>query len=272
MRIILVTLIAVGVLCGAPAWANAPAGAGKVYSGSEGEAVAVIPLTARGPQGEPQVLLHVQGTGSEFDGKALLHSVSESNRGANYITEYRGESYYTLIMRESSGGKSYQLYVPGKRDGLRVSFDEKRTQALKGEDIHKLHQRQQADGTLARLAAFNRKEREAYGNEGLAESLKAMNAACGTQVTASIDWKSVSDELIKRYSIGSYCANPLEALRRLCDSAVGRRIIQAKVKRLSCQFGPELKLEVQSGAVSWTTAPEASNQEEFATKFFEKNL
>jgi hypothetical protein len=91
-------------------------------------------------------------------------------------------------------------------------------------------------------------------------------------VSTTVDWKSVSDEVIKRYSISSYCSSPLTALRQLCDSAVARKIIKAKVKRLSCQFGAEQKLELQGDLVRWTTAQDASNQEEFATKFFEKNL
>jgi hypothetical protein len=99
-----------------------------------------------------------------------------------------------------------------------------------------------------------------------------MNAACGTNVTATIDWKSVTDDIIKRYSISSYCGNPLEALQKLCGSNVGKRVISAKVKSFSCRFGPELKLEVKDGAVSFTTQQDAANQDEYAMQFFEKNL
>ena len=77
MRIILATVLAVSVLSSMPAVAGAPVGAGKVYAGSEGESVAVIPLTAPSPKGDKQVLLYVQGTDTEFDGKPMLHSVSE---------------------------------------------------------------------------------------------------------------------------------------------------------------------------------------------------
>jgi hypothetical protein len=269
MRIILATFIALSAM---RASADAPVGAGKVYAGSEGESVAVIPLTAKGPQGEKQVLLYVQGTDSPFDGKALLHSVNEMSRGVDYITEYRGNDFYTLVVRDSWGSKRYELWVPEQRKAIIVSYDEKRSQALKADDIHALHEKQKKDGTLSRMAAFNRKEREAGNEQTLAEEVKALNEACGTQVTASIDWKSVSDEVIKKYSISSYCSSPLTALRRLCDSAAGKKAIQAKVKKVTCQFGSELKLAIQAGAVSWTTEKDAANQEEFATKFFEKNL
>jgi hypothetical protein len=272
MRSTLAAVIAVGVLCGTSALAAAPVGAGKVYSGAEGVAVTVVPLTTEGPKGEKQALLLVQGTDSEFDGKAMLHSINETNRGADYITQYKGEDFYTLVMRGSSSAKSYELWVPRHRDALKVAYDEKRSEAVKAEDIYDKYQKLQKDGTLAKMAAFNRPEREAANERGFAELLKGMNDACGTKMTAAIDWKSVSDEVIKRYSVSSYCGNPLEALRRLCETPVGRRIISAKVKKVSCQFGKELKLDIQDGAVSFTTEQEAANQEELASEFFKKNL
>ncbi|HEX8704195.1 MAG TPA: hypothetical protein VF815_35510 [Myxococcaceae bacterium] len=272
MRITLVMIIAAALMYGATAGAAAPVGAGKVFSGPEGESVAVIPLNQADAQGKKQFLLLVQGTGSEFDGKALLHTLYEFDKHANYLTQYRGEDYVTLAMRDR-GSKSYELNAPGMKDGLRVSFDEKRTQSLKGDEVYSLHQKQKSDGTLNKLSAFNRKERETEQNQGLAEEVKAMNAACGTQVTATVDWKSVTDDVIKKYSIASYCGSPLTALRSLCESAsVAKKIISAKVKKVSCQFGPELKLEMQGDTAHWTTAADAGNQDEFARKFFEKNL
>jgi len=271
MRITLVTIIAAVLLCGATASAS-PVGSGKVYVGPEGESVAVIPLTEADAQGGKQFLLYLQGTGSLFDGKALPHTLYEFDKNANYLTQYRGEDYVTLNMRDR-GGKRYELVAPGMKDSLTVTFDEKKTQGLKAGEVYALYQKQKADGTLGKLAAFSRKERETGQEQGFADELKAMNAACGTQVSATVDWKSVSDDVIKKYSISSYCGSPLVALRGLCESAaVARKIISAKVKKVSCQFGPELKLEMQGDLARWTTTPDAANQEEFARKFFEKNL
>src|SRR5690606_20374395 len=160
----------------------------------------------------------------------------------------------------------------GRSKALSVSYDEKRSQALKAAGLYEQHEQLKKDGTLAKLAAFNREEREAGQQVAFTQVVNAMNAACGTKVTATIDWKSVTDDIIKRYSISSYCGNPLEALEELCGSPVGKRLISAKVKSFTCQFGPELKLEVKEGAVSFTTQQSAANQEEYATQFFEKNL
>ena len=134
MRSILATVIAVGVLCGASALAGAPVGAGKVYAGSEGESVAVIPLTTQGPKGEKQFLLSVQGTGSEFDGKVMpTRSTRDQGRELHHPVQGRG-----LLHAEDARDrrpKKYELWVPGTARSSAVAFDEKRTQALKAEDI-----------------------------------------------------------------------------------------------------------------------------------------
>jgi hypothetical protein len=273
MRSILVTIIALGVLSGTSAVAGPPVGAGKVYSGPEGVSVAVIPLTTQSSTGEKQALVYVQGTESEFDGKAMLHSVSgEGGPRTNYITQYKGEDFYTVQVRESYGSKRYDLWVPGRNKEITVSFDEKRTKDLDAEDVYEKYEKQKKDGTLGRMAAYNRKERETGQQEGFTEAVNAMNAACGTKVTATIDWKSVTDDIIKKYSVSSYCGGPLEALKSLCASPVGKKAVSANVKSFTCQFGPELKLEVNAGTVRFTTQQDAANQEEYAAQFFEKNL
>jgi hypothetical protein len=242
---------------------------GKVFSGPEGEQVAVILLS---PVESMKALLQVQGTGSELDGKVLPYEVHESGYDVRYTTQRRGRDYSTLVVSARDGRRTYSLYVPNRRDGITVSFDDARTKALKAEEVYALHQKQQADGTLTRLMAFDRKGETAGVERTLAETVKSLNAACGTSVTATIDWSSVSDELLKTYSISSYCESPLEALSKLCATAEGKKAVQAQAREFTCRFGDAVKLEVQAGRVSWTTAKDAANQEEFATKYLEENL
>jgi hypothetical protein len=269
VRAILATFIVVAMLGGAPAPAAAPVQAGKVFSGPQGEQVAVIPLT---PVEGKKALLLVQGTGSELDGKVLPYEVNAWGDNVDYTTRRRGRSYSTLIVRSRGGRGSYHLHVPDRSDGISVSFDEARTKALKVEEVYALHQKQQADGSLTRFMAFDRKAEMAQAEQALAEPVKSLNEACGSSVGVTVDWASISDELLEKYSISSSCGAPLEALGRLCESAEAKKAIQAQVKELSCRFGDALKLEVQAGRVTWTTAPDIANQEELATKYFEANL
>ncbi|WP_257449002.1 hypothetical protein [Archangium lipolyticum] len=270
MRIILTAIIAMGLVgC---ATTRAPIGAGKVFSGPQGEEVAVIPLL---PEQENKALVYVQGTGSEFDGKALLHEHSASDGKEDYTTTLRGSDYRTLIVRSRNGTRNHLLSVPGRNDSITVSYDEPRTQALMAADIYfiySMYEKQKADGTLARLAAFDRPGTMAGHDQSLAETLKSMNKTCGTSVTASIVWDSISDDLLKTYSIASFCENPLTALEKLCDTNVGKRIIREKVRQVRCQFGDAMKLSIDAGQVTWTTQQDASNQEDFAIQYFEKNL
>ncbi|QRN99536.1 hypothetical protein JRI60_11170 [Archangium violaceum] len=269
MRIILAAVIAMGLVGCATTRAPAPIGAGKVFSGPQGEEVSVIPLL---PVQEHKALVYVQGTGGEFDGKALLHEHSAQGNKEDYTTTLRGKDYTTLIVRSRYGKQSHLLFVPGHRDSITVSYDEPRTQALKASDIYSVYEKQKADGTLARLAAFDRPGTMARHDQSLAETLKSMNKTCGTSVTASIVWDTISDDLLKTYSVASFCQNPLTALEKLCDTNVGKRIIREKVRQVRCQFGDAMTLSVDAGQVTWTTQQDAGNQEDFAIQYFEKNL
>ncbi len=270
MRVILAMVVALAALGTSPAQAAAPVEAGKVFSGPEGEEVALVPLT---PREDKKFLVRVQGTGSEFDGKVLPHEAYDLSSGGtvrmNYTTERQGRSYATLVMR----GSSYELFVPGRSGGIHVKYDEARTQKLKAEDVYAQHQKQQKDGTLAKLMAFDRKAEQAHHDSAYAEQLKGLNTSCGTAVAGSIDWSSIPEELLKTHSISSFCEPPLHSLRKLCDiSNEAKRTVQAKVKQIDCRFGPALEPRVEASRVVWTTATDAANQDEFATTFFKKNL
>ncbi|MDC0712288.1 hypothetical protein POL68_27725 [Stigmatella sp. ncwal1] len=271
-KILAMVIVASTVGC-ATTRGSATVEAGKVYKGSDNESVAVVPL--KGSSDGVQFLVYVQGTDSVFDGKALPHELNAWNDNANenYKTQYEGREYNTLVSRELRGTKKIELYVPKRNNGIAVFYDAQASQALKPKDIYSLYLKQQKDGTLTKLSAFDRNANVAAQDKGFTEELEALNKQCGTSVTAAIDWNTISDELLKRYSITSYCSAPLSSLQKLCDgSPVSQKVIRAKVKQVRCQFGPEMKLEVQDGAVKWTTAQDASNQEEFAKAFFEKNL
>ncbi|PTL77808.1 hypothetical protein [Vitiosangium sp. GDMCC 1.1324] len=267
MRIILTTIIAVGMLgC---ATTRAPVGAGKVFSGPKGEQVAVIPLL---PEQEEKALVYVQGTGGEFDGKALLHKYNASNGDEDYSTVLRGNGYRTFLVRPRWGARSHLLNVPGRGDSIAVAYDESRTQALKAKDIYALYEKLKADGTIARLEAFDRPGTMASYEQELAEALKSMNKTCGTSTTVSIVWDSISDEVLKQTSISAFCGYPLSALEKLCDTNVGKQIIREKVRELRCQFGAAQTGVVDAGRVTWTVQTDVPNQEDFAIHYFEKNL
>ncbi len=250
--------------------AASPVEAGKVYSGSEGEEVAVVPLS---PRSSKKYILRVQGTGSELDGKVLPFELKDwstnSTEQHNYVTQWKGRGYTVLYMRNSS----YELNVPGRAKEIRVSFDEKRTKALNAEEVYKQHQKQQADGTLEKLMAFDRKGEMARHDKDYGATLQEMNNACGTSVAASIDWSSITDDQLKELSISGYCEPSLSVLKDLCTvSNVARQTVKEKVKQVSCRLGASLEPKFDAQRLIWTTSRDASNQETFAKKFYKTNL
>jgi hypothetical protein len=267
MVAVIVAAVALGASTGLAA---APVEAGKVYSGTEGEEVAVVPLA---PRAAKKYILRVRGTGSEFDGKVFPYELNDwstsSTEQYNFKTQWHGRDYTTLYGRD----QRYELYVPGRQQAIRVTFDEKRTAALKPEEVYATYQKLQSDGTLAKLMAFDRKGEQARHDKSYADTLLEMNNACGTSVSAAIDWSSVNDDLLKELSISSYCESPLTSLKSLCEvSNVAKQTVREKVKQVSCRFGPALETKVEADRVIWQTNKDASNQDTYATKFFKKNL
>ncbi|WP_239576462.1 hypothetical protein [Archangium primigenium] len=272
MRGILATCAVIAVLKAGSALAAAPVGAGKVFTGSDGEQVAVIPLT---PEDEKKAILLVQGTDTELDGKVLPHDIEKNGEDTRYVTQWHGRRYATLYLSVSGGGsrRKYYLHIPGRRDSTSVSFDDKRSQGLKPEDVYATYQKQKSSGSTAKWMAFDRKAEQELIDKGLASSVASMNEACGSQSAVKVDWATVTDEHIKERSMSGYCGVPLDSLRRLCgQSAEAKKIVQAKAKEVVCRVGGALALEQAPGRLTWTTALEASNQEDFATKYFTENL
>ncbi len=270
MRATLILIIMLGVLGPALARAGAPVGAGKVFSGPEGEQVAIVPLTSH--EGK-EVLVYVQGTGGPFDGTVLLHEVLERESRADYRTRYRGEDFITLSLQAGSGDtRRRQLHVPGRQLDVPLSYDEARTQALKAEQVYALYQQQQADGTLTRLMAFDRGARMAEQEQALAKAVTSLNAECGTSVNATIAWDTISDDVLRARGVASFCGAPISALRKLCGSDAAKQTLQAQVQRVLCRFGAAPKLEIESGQVTWTTSQDAKNQDSLAARYFEERL
>ena len=80
LRTMVAVIVAAVALGATPGLAAAPVEAGKVYSGSDGEEVAVVPLA---PRSEKKFIIRVKGTGSEFDGKVFtwIGRRKETGRG-----------------------------------------------------------------------------------------------------------------------------------------------------------------------------------------------
>ena len=249
-------------------YTTAPPGGSR--TGGEGIEVAVLLLR---PRSSNQALVSISGSGTELDGKVLAHQVLENGSSFELETRVHGREYVTLQARDSGGAaRDTFLALPGRRDRVRVYYDEARTRLVKPDDLYKVHQKQNADGTLAAFQSWNRKAEIASEDKRLAPEIASMNKACGTRIGVEINWSSVPDPILQDTSVHSYCAELLSAMQALCESAEARTTIRDRVKSAVCQFGASMTLDVKSGKLVFTTAKDSKNLGQFARKTLEQSL
>ena len=258
------------LLSTAGALADAPVEPGRVYVGGDGLTIAVVPLK---PRNDNKALVRVTGSGTAFDDKAIPHDRGEDGGKTAYSTTYHGRSWYTITVPSSGEARPIPIYLPGRRD-VTVKYDERKSAELKVDDVYRAYQKQQADGTLKALAAFNRKDETARHEKQLATETGADFAKkCGYKLPVTINWASFSDDDLKELSIAGYCGEPIDAMARMCeDSAEAKRTIAAAIKSFTCKIGPEMQLDIAGTALNWTTSRSARNMGDFARKYLEKKL
>src|SRR5437899_3015712 len=103
------------------AWSQdlVPEGSPKVYAGEEGVRVTLVTLK---PRSAHRVLVKVEGSDSDLDGKIFLHEVREYGNNKADFARKRGEKQYvTITAREGWwSSKEYQLYPPGRKDSVAI--------------------------------------------------------------------------------------------------------------------------------------------------------
>ena len=248
----------------------APVEPGKVFVSSDGVTIAVVPLK---PRTDNKVLVRVTGSGSVYDGKAIPHDRDDSDgRKVAYSTTYHGRTWVTITVPSAAEARPIPIYLPGRRD-VTVKYDERKSAELKGDDVYRAYQKQQADGTLKALAAFNRAEETAQHEKALVETTDSFAKRCGYKLPVKINWASISDDDIKELSLASYCGEPIDAMARLCeDSPEAKRTITGAIKSFACTMGPAMQLDLAGTTLNWTTSRSARNMGDFARKYLEKKL
>src|SRR4029078_6506595 len=250
--------------------ADAPFEPGRVYVGGDGVTIAIVPLK---PKTDNKALGRVYGSGTVHDEKAILHHGEDGGGKVAYGTTYRGRDWITITVPTSPEARAIPIYLPGRRD-VTVKYDEARTAELKTDDVFRAYQKQQADGSLKALAAFNRPEETAQHEKQLASDAgESFAKRCGYKLPVKINWTTFSDDDIKELSIASYCGEPVDAMARLCeDSAEAKRTITAAIKSFGCAMGPAMQLDIAGTTLNWTTSRSARNMGDFARKYLEKKL
>lgn len=214
------------------------AAAGKVYRGSDGQLVEVVPLE---PRAAGEVLIRVRGTDSEEDGIALRCTVKKDSRGADYMTRHHGSDYGILIQR----GEVYEAILPGTR-AFRVQFDQKATDALSTGEVLAAHQQQLESG---RLIAFQKKpwpHLEKKYTQRATDAVATLQKRCGATPSFTFEWKSFGDAEMAELDVWAACAPLVTAAQKHCAAL-------KTTPALVCRFGPTLGFERSGETLTFTT-------------------
>jgi len=236
----------------------------KLYTGPEGMKVTVVRLS-----GDPSVLLYVQGSDTHYDGKALPATQEADGDRTRYCTQYAGRDMCPFHAVTRYGGRSYVFYPGGNRTEISLQWDEKGSSQLKPEEVVTRYEAQKKDGTLAQFMAFDRPAEQASNEAAITENVTKAQGKCGTAFPLRVQWASVTDDVLKSYSVASYCSAPLEALETLCDYPSARDVLVKGVKEVSCTFGKEVGFALENGMVRWTTSTSGYNLAQASRKGFE---
>jgi hypothetical protein len=242
----------------------------KVYVGPEGLSVTVLPIATSGTQ---RALIRVSGVDSELDGLVIAYEKSERGRDQmSWVTTLHGEKFSTIYTVSSWGQIRHKARLPeSPMAAVDVYYDEKASKAVNTERMAKLYEAHREK--VKALASWNRKERQSQEEQSLLSQLADLNKSCGTAITATIDWATVTDEHLKDLSIHGYCAKPLDALETICRRDAGTKTeITNRIGKLHCQFGSKMRIRLTDDTITWKTSEDASNQQDFAENYFRNEL
>jgi hypothetical protein len=107
-----------------------------------------------------------------------------------------------------------------------------------------------------------------------AEAVAPTDAACGTKLTASIDWPGFLKSDIGNNSVPSYCAEALGAMQRMCADPLAKQAISEKIKSYTCGFGGTGKraMSLDGGALRMDVDWEAANYGDYITAWLGDHL
>ena len=108
----------------------------------------------------------------------------------------------------------------------------------------------------------------------LEKRAKRTDEACGTQLDVLVDFASFPEEKRKKYSLASYCSEPLHKLRALCRGPATKKYITKKVKAYLCQHAKKAgrSLSIKKGILTFEIDFEAKNNGQFAQRELVRKL
>jgi hypothetical protein len=244
---------------------------GKVYSNEAGEKITLIALE---PGDAKKALIAFEGTKSELDGQVLVAWVdTQQRRSVEYWTMWRGNKQRFVTVHDRGGYEDLVFSDVNHTGYTHLKPDTAKTGALKVEKVFERYQDLEGDKKYQAMLAFDRKFWANQAEVRLAEALTETNKACGSKLTSTVAWDSITDAQINDISFGSYCVGPLESLQKLCArSDEAKRAVQEKIQTVECRMDAQQALKLESRKVIWSVTERYTVQPDEATTYFIDNL
>lgn len=198
---------------------------------------------------------HVFGCARVVDGSKLRHRIQRDGRG------------WTVLEVDERGAR---VWVPTLRDAVTVTLDEAASKSLDVGELLSAHDAETKNGTLAKLAAFDRQKTVDLNQKYFTEYVEQVKKACGTDVKVQLDLDKVSDAHLQKWSVGSICGEAFSGLTSICASPAGREFARNEVTAYACTaMNDDTKpnLVALEGKTLRFTAGDASNVSEQVRRF-----
>ncbi|GAB0110201.1 hypothetical protein [Pseudoalteromonas distincta] len=230
-------------------------------SSGEGVNVVIAPTTNK-----KQALVKVTGINHDIDGIVFLTDLKPHGSNNAYKYTYDGTQRSLVSVDEGYRCCSYTLYIPDTRDGIYLSKKEESNPAIV-EDLKAQYDQQLNNGTQAKLAKFNREKHLEYQQKNIAAANSEIDKQCGLKINTNVNWEGIDDENLKKYAVGSFCAQVANEMAYMCEKDQSFKSDIAQFNTIECKFTNELKLRKNGNTLIFKTAPKAANQRQFIESY-----
>jgi hypothetical protein len=186
-----------------------------VYVGEGGLRVEVLRL--KGPSSE--CLLRVTGSKTAFDDYVLPCTWTKFGFEVIHEVAWHGFSWQLFSVRKDV--QASLVTTRDETDYLRP--DAALSAALDPAPLLRRYAEETETGVLDDLARFDRKVYVADQERAVATALAATNAACGTALTAQVDWTTAKDEALMKRPFINHVLGLVDFLGKLCTQAPGTK-------------------------------------------------
>ncbi len=218
----------------------------RAYTDRLGIVVEIVPLKIS-DGASPQALVRVTGIANYIAGVTFLSTRQKSPdvRGSDYYWTTQLNGVTTRIVhtnRAMDHDDKIAIFLPRSVTKTTLQFDEIATRAIEIPELIADYRSHLADGSLARLRAFDREYEVQARRESLARKQEALAKSCGGSIDVQMDWDKVQSK--EDFKEVRFCDVAVEGLAKICNytRSAGREVL-SKIGTLSCELHQDLRLD-----------------------------